>query len=458
MIRIETSSKRLPEKTYALQIILGDLLGLEFEVYPTASSGFRLSRGDQKEIVLSDYFFNISDSDWLEPASLPSLPLAYLNIQEAELNIGLTEARLPILYGQNDDEEWLKVDENKIALGLDIFGSAFFLLTDYESLTSKEFDIHGRFLGKQSVAAQAGFIHRPLVQEYAEFLWSLLHRLWPNLKRTSFNFSILPSHDVDNPFQYLLTPTKKLIAPLASDILKRRSLATAFSRMKTIRRVKRGLQGDPFDTFDWLMQISEEYKLVSTFNFMAAEPSSYDFGYSPFDASIQRLMKNIDQRGHRIGFHPGYKSSENESIWFSEYEALVKASPQPIKAGRQHFLRSKPPKTWRNWEKIGADYEGSLAYPDLAGFRGGMVRAFQAFDLKERNSLNLRIQPLMLMDSTLLGYMKLEDSSAYEYAQRITSICRKYEGDLTILWHNSDAVQNNERQLYRSIIKYACEG
>jgi hypothetical protein len=51
--------------------------------------------------------------------------------------------------------------------------------------------------------------------------------------------------------------------------------------------------------------------------------------------------------------------------------------------------------------------------------------------------LNLREQPLILMDVTLAQYQSLTPDQGLEKIANYHSVVKSYHGTLTLLWHNS---------------------
>ena len=66
------------------------------------------------------------------------------------------------------------IAERRIEVPLDIFGSAFFMLTRYEEMVITERDTHGRFPARASIAYREGLLERPIVDEYLELLWAAI--------------------------------------------------------------------------------------------------------------------------------------------------------------------------------------------------------------------------------------------------------------------------------------------
>ena len=62
-----------------------------------------------------------------------------------------------------------------ILIHADIVASTYYLVSRYEEMYRRtERDAYGRFPGKKSLPYRAGFLHRPIVEEYGEQLRSLL--------------------------------------------------------------------------------------------------------------------------------------------------------------------------------------------------------------------------------------------------------------------------------------------
>ena len=77
----------------------------------------------------------------------------------------------PLIYGDERSE----IIDGKLVLNADIVASSYFLLSRYEEMVRPDVrDAHQRFPGKESLPYRAGFIDRPLVDEYGRILRQLL--------------------------------------------------------------------------------------------------------------------------------------------------------------------------------------------------------------------------------------------------------------------------------------------
>ena len=101
--------------------------------------------GQYRVVIVPSGFFR--DGVYGTAASLPALPLPAVE-------------GVPILYGEPRVE---RVGDTVVVYA-DVVASAYFLLSRYEEMVRRGVrDVHGRFPGRESVAARGGFIHRPEV-------------------------------------------------------------------------------------------------------------------------------------------------------------------------------------------------------------------------------------------------------------------------------------------------------
>src|SRR5690625_3232914 len=378
MISITVPSTRSPEREYILSVIFGDFLGLEYRVQYHTVPEIHITTdnpGGDALLALPDTFFSSVDKAWLAPETLPTMPLAEWKVQGDLPEASVLDSILPIIYGcpLSGDGTWFEQSNTSISLGLDVFGSAFFMLTRYEETAKPVLDEHERFPATASLAYKSGFLDRPIINEYLEVLWACIKRLWPSMQRRRRLPKTLVSHDVDWP----LTPSGSaptLLKNTVGDIVWRRSPRTAYKRLRGYMGKTHGdFSHDPYNTFDELMTLSEDRGLKSAFYFIADHTAGpIDGKYELQDAFIVDLMKEIHMRGHEIGLHPSYYSYRNPGQIAREHERLREATDrlgisQPAWGGRQHYLRWEAPTTWQAWHDAGLDYDSTVGFADHAG-------------------------------------------------------------------------------------------
>lgn len=450
MLIISCNNNYKKEREYISSVLFKEFLGIEFEIKFQARKDWLITdRSKDTEILLPDILFQTQPEDWLTEKTLPYRPLPIWDISKYNIDCTVVHKNIPVIYGN--------IDNSKYHSPLDIFGSAFFMLTRYEEVVNKDKNIDGRFPATASISFQEGFLDRPIINEYVEILFNLINKFCPNLKRKKHFFRILPSHDVDIPFNLYFLKPSQLLRKLGADLILRKNLQLALQNLINYFKVKRDPSLDPYNTFDSIMDLSEKYNLKSAFYFMGGRGTRFDPLYYPLDhPAVTTIINKICDRGHEIGFHPSYASAIRMDIWNQEYGNLSAVVPwNNITGGRQHFLRTHVPVTWRFWDMNGLKYDSSLGYAEHSGFRCGVCYEYTLFDLIKKEQLNIKERPLIAMDCSVIDkrFMNLGPThKAFDYMNTLKSRCKMFNGDFTILWHNDRFRNNDEIRIYEQLL------
>jgi peptidoglycan/xylan/chitin deacetylase (PgdA/CDA1 family) len=374
----------------------------------------------------------------------------------------LGESAIPVLTNLDEPpcEPLITILQDRAELSFDLAGTVFYILARIEEYLSPVRDMYDCFPAAASHSFRHGYLHRPVVDELIEILWSCLNHLWPRLERKKSVFRTMVSHDVDRPFEYLFRSPWRTARIFGGDILKRRNPELAFRRaVKWFEVRQKGNEYDPFYTFDTIMDISESHDIRSAFYFFACGKSRFDGEYDIAHPRIIELMKRIAERGHEIGYHGSYCTYRNPQKTCSEVERLGKIAAihgieQDAWGGRQHYLRWNAPVTWRNYESAGLQYDTSLSYIDCAGFRCGTCHPFPVFDTEQCTTLNLHEYPLIVMECSVFHetLMNMPREEGFNYIKGLKDACRKYKGCFTLLWHNHCFVDPLEVDIYKRIL------
>ena len=450
------------ERRYACSVLLQDFLGLEVEFQQDAGKCILISDDKGQRLSLDDAFFSAANTAWLQPSSLPTACPTW-DVRAAGFDGLLLKPKIPVLFGGDPQApEFFTESQGRISLGLDVFGSAFFMLSRYEEAVAPLLDAHGRCLGSGSCAAKFGFLYRPIIDEYTEILWACLTRLWPRLERKPRSFATAVSHDVDKPYEYAFRAPSTIAKMAASRLLKQGDVPGALSIARTWVCARMGVAtSDPCENFDAIMDASEVRGLLSAFYFIVDRPAGdLDCDYRFLHPLIQRLMQRISRRGHEVGLHASYLSYRDPGRLTAECSMLKDACHrsgirQAKWGSRQHFLRWATPDTFAACTAAGLDYDASLGYADQLGFRCGVCREYPAYDVRQRHALAIIERPLLAMDCTVMDprYMGLGTSSrALAALVEIKQICRHFKGTFSLLWHNSRLVDPKELGLYLSTL------
>lgn len=437
MIKINIPNDNINERSYIIDIILGEFLGLEYEILINqALNDYEIILPNLKKLIIKDSFFSKFKEN-LSYLNLENLPK---DIKFAKNNF-LQKENLPIIFGN----ETIIVLENEIICEIDVFASCFFMLTRWEEYVNKRRDLYDRFAAKESLAFKFGFLNRAVVDEYIELLWNLLAKPGLNLQRNKAEFKLFLTHDVDD--MYFYKSFKQILRLSAGDVIKRKDLKSAINRYKEYFLVKQEKMKDPFDTFDFLMDKSEELGFKSRFYFLSGGVTKYENNFKIDSPKSQKIIQNIKRRNHIIGLHPSFNSYNDTEMFASEKQALEKVANMQVVEGRQHYLRFEVPTTWQIWEDNGMQLDSTCGYADKEGYRCGTGHEFSVFNILTRKKLKLKERALLVMDGTLFAYNDYKNN----YIDKVLDL--KNNSGFTILWHNSSDHQSEYDKILHKLLK-----
>lgn len=445
MLKIHTTPRHLPEKEYVFHVLFREILGLSYEMVPESGlPHYRILLPNGANFVGEDHFLNLHpEKGYLKPENIPEAAVRLPHpFEPAETVAGV--------YGK----PIFSIDNQEIKCGIDLFASAFFMLTRWEEYVDTKRDQYGRFPASAAWACRNDLLDRPLVNEYAELLWQSLLRLGWNGPRKTRNFRLHLSHDVDHPRLWWSAAGR--LRTLTGSLWQRRNAReTAWWLKRHIFKSR-----DPYDVFDEWMDFSEQYGLVSHFNFLGRRPVFADCYYPLDDPFVLDLIKKIQARGHIVGFHPSREAFASPAVFAKELASLQEVSGAPVRTGRHHYLFFAAPHTWQQWADAGMDWDSTLGYPEAEGFRCGICHDFPVFNFLTRKTLPLREKPLLAMDVTLARYRQYTPEQAYNRLQQLRRQTEKHGGEFVLLWHNSSwntYFWASWQEAYREFVK-ACRG
>ncbi len=357
----------------------------------------------------------------------------------------------------------IELKKNSAIIHYDILGLTYWMLTRLEEVGRADLDIHQRFPATSSHAYQHGYLERPIVDEWLIILGQVIQRVWPMLELRDHKFSTVVSHDVDSPSLYAFKAWSTIGRMMVGHLLKRRDLkaflAAPYLKIATRKQLN---PADPYNTFDWLMDISDANNLHSAFYFICGRTDHLrDADYEPEHPVIRNLMRRIHARGYEIGLHPSYRTFQKSSLIKHEAEQLKRICAeegiqQSVWGGRMHYLRWEQPTTLRAWNSAGMSYDSSLGYADRPGFRCGTCYEYPSFDPVAQARLRLRIKPLVVMECTVIEPIYLGLGISQEAEDRMKLLkerCRKVAGTFGLLWHNSYFKAPALKTMYERIVR-----
>lgn len=395
---------------------------------------------EKKHSVLiekSDFF---NKDIYMTLKSVPQLPLKEIN-------------GIPILFG----EPRITKENGQIIIHADLIASTFFLISRYEECVRRDVrDEHGRFIGKESLAYKAGFLNRPIVEEYGALLRQCLRDAGLDVKEPQPGFShIYLTHDVDqiwtwnNYYRALRTVIKRIIK-------------NERNKLQPVKAVYDFKKYDPAYTFPEIVKIEDNFKktceVCSSVYFImgCTKKTAYDLNYILNKERTEQLLSFLKLSGAEIGVHTSYQAAQQMNEFSDEIKRIENIGKVKITKSRNHFLASREPEDFRYYIDAGIKDDYTMGYADVAGFRIGTCRPVRWIDPITRELTSLTLHPMTTMECTLdtPKYMGISDENkAFTTVTDLVDRIYRYYGEITLLWHNDSLNRNRKDYRYSLYIK-----
>ncbi|RQO38184.1 hypothetical protein DBR39_15050 [Chryseobacterium sp. KBW03] len=357
-----------------------------------------------------------------------------------------------VLFGVSEIDWFIRKEDHIFTINYDFISYMVWSLNRLEEYGVISEDKHSRFELKNSHLFHDELYLRPIVDEWIYFIGNILLASGIDCKQNQFSFEV--SHDVDKISRYISVPKIKFITLFLIDLVKRPNLAISY-----LTNRKDFFENETSNTFDWLMDVSEKYDIISKFYFIPGNSSfKFDFRYNYTDF-VKTLMKKIDNRGHEVGIHYSYSASSKSKIkteWAKLRNILSKLNIPTEIGGRMHYLRISFLETLRQLSNVGQKYDNTLTFYETGGFRCGTCFSYKPFDIYNKSILDVEIRPLIVMEGSVLDYSKIsiDDDKALNYVKKMILQCHKVGGKFSLLWHNDEFENEKQKQLYCQILEF----
>ena len=371
-----------------------------------------------------------------------------LNADQIPNQIGFTDFEF---YGKKHElvELYGKAAFTNGVLDLDIVSSVFFMASRWEEVVLDYRDEHGRFDENHALAVKYNFIERPVINEYAYLLSTLLQSKGVALPLAAVPAFIQITFDIDYVYKwkYWKSIFGNLIrkGPSMSDKL---SYLYSFFQAKVLKKYEL----DPFFAFDYILNKLKRYRLNAVFYFMVSKTSEKSDlnDYDVTDERIQQVFTKILSEDHRIGLHSSYHALESKDQLIKEKEILEKALKQTVDRIRPHFLRVLVPSGLNTINEAGFLQESSMLYPRHFGFRCGTTSPVYYYDLQRRETTGLLMVPVIAMSSIGISQDIKTQKGVIE---NLISKVKYWGGEVQIIWHNSDFDTEVKRSYFKQVLE-----
>ncbi|MEZ5197051.1 MAG: polysaccharide deacetylase family protein [Bacteroidales bacterium] len=397
-----------------------------------------------KELLHIDFQFTANELEYL---AFEGMKFSYSN---KPFDKGLFFASTNILFERGikhldismTDYEGLPaffpVYQNTSAMPFDPFAASFYLVSRYEEYLPYKKDEYGRFPADESLAYRKKFLHKPMINIWAQQIGDILSSRFPQLKIAGQKYKFVPTLDIDAAWSYKGKGLFRTVGGYLNS-LSNFEISDISERTKVIFN----LQKDPFDTFEFQLEIQKKYNLKPIYFILYADYGLNDKNIPVQNRKFQTLIKSLADYAE-VGIHPSYNSNFNSKKLKLEISRLSKVLNREITKSRQHFLKVHLPVTYRNLINLDITDDYSMGYAAQPGFRASICNSFCFYDVDLDVETKLRIHPFTVMEGTLKDYLKLSPREAVTIMKRLIAEVKGVNGTFISLWHN-ESLSNTKR-------------
>lgn len=355
-----------------------------------------------------------SNEVWIQPHTI----LFEENVQQQQINCTVWN-ELKIFFQTGGD------------IPFDMLAASFYLISRYEEYQPWRPDEYGRFSYSSSIAAKENFLQLPLVNLWLQQFEKIIQQKFPSYTCITTSFTFTPTYDIDIAYAYLHKPLVNNIAGFCKELF-----TGNWQQLKERVNVTFGKAKDPFDTYNFLHQLHEQFQLQPLYFFLLAEKrKGYDKNISPHSKAMQQLIQQ-HAATNTTGIHPSWQSGDDEKILKKEIQLLENCSGKKVSHSRQHYIRMHLPETYRTLIANGITHDYSMGYGSINGFRASYCLPHYWFDIIRNETTSLIIHPFCYMEANSFFEQHYTAAQAAEELQQYYDTVKKVNGTLITIFHN----------------------
>lgn len=352
----------------------------------------------------------------------------------------------------NDTKAIFPVFNDNSILPFDVLAASFYIITRYEEYLPHVSDQYNRFQPQDSILYKMETFETPIINVWAKELGEIITSKYPDIQLKKKTFKFIPTYDIDAAWAYR---NKGLFRTTAAFL--RDALVFNTDEIKRRYEVLTKKRIDPFDTFDYQIELQKELKLKPLYFILCGDYNTNDKNISIKNKEFQELIKHIGDYA-LVGIHPSFSSYLQKDVIKDEIKRLSEVLNRDVTMSRQHFLRLSLPKSYQILNELDITDDYTMGYASQAGFRAGYADTFAFFDLENDTKTKLNIHPFALMDGTMRDYLDLDVHESFDKAKKLVDEVKKVNGTFILLWHN-ETLSGEKRwegwiTLYRKILDY----
>lgn len=312
----------------------------------------------------------------------------------------------------------------------DPFTAIFYMVSRYEEYLPFEPNQYGQFKATDSLAYKLGFLDQPVVELWLAAIKQALEKMYSWLEFAKPAFKATFTYDIDVAYAYKGRDFATRWGALAYDLV-----TFNWEKVRDRWQVLWGLQKDPFDTYDHILQQRDKNGHDIIFFFLVGPKTAYNHNITPRAPIMQQLIRDIASK-EEIGIHPSYDTATNQQLLEQELRMLRKISDKKITKSRQHYLRIALPGTFVHLSHNSIFEDYTLGFAEMPGFRAGTCNPYYFYDLRKNGAGSLLLHPVTLMEGSYVEDMGLTPAAALPKMLDLAERVKQVNGQLVCIWHN----------------------
>ena len=323
----------------------------------------------------------------------------------------------------------------------DLFWNAFIFLSRLEEHLSENNGRRVQGYSFNHLRFDKLTFDKPIVNNLFDELERMIKNSFPNLTFGEKEKPVIElSHDVDYIEKTIQLRLKQTAFNLCNAL---RSIHNPAQFLKNcFKTVKFLFSCSSYWCFDYWENLEKKANKRSVFYVYAKSEKkvfkswfidpSYDLRRNK---KLQQKLKDLIAGGFEVGLHGSSSSALDEESLAKEKEILEGCLGCEIKKVRQHWLEYEENTTPYIHSKL-FQYDSSLGWNDIAGFRSGCASRHRPYDHKNQKAFSFFETPLIIIDSSIFDYHANNIDKAIDRAMRLLIELDNYKSShVSISWH-----------------------
>jgi len=318
------------------------------------------------------------------------------------------------------------------------------LLSRYEEYLPHVKDVEGRFPASESLAVEHGFLELPLVD-----LW--MHHFKALLKE-QFTFDTISTKkattkvviDVKRVFQFKKVGLLRAFGGYCSDFLK-------FRLKRNLKRtqVLLGLRKDPYDIFNWLVQLQKRTSGRFQYFFAMNDYSNANRTIKYSKVALQSLLKMVADYSD-VGLLVSKEAATTPEVLKNEKLRLEAITHRSMREAKLIASYMQLPETYQYLLDMEVVSDYSMYYPNNPGFRASTCSTFLFYDLNFEIQTPLQLYPVCLhIDEIFDEHQKTIDQIKID---ELKNIVTSVNGLFMMTFSNTSFIHTAVRNLFKSMV------